>query len=346
MIVNNGYTLLDNRFYGKGQYTRSTNIFEQAGSALPVRVAASKAFEFFGEYEPEIVPMYADVKGERVESNTRGIFFQEYDKRGNYKGYKQVATVASKYELVTPKTFCNLWDNNVGLPVVAMGAKGDLGEIFYIASEIGNLPVKGTDIKCNLMGVSPMTGKGAMNVRVTPINMWCTNQLHASKSKALINARIPHKSNVIAMTALWMKHLKAEVEEAQKIIANDFNLMLQKQLTEATLKEYMDLVYLMPEVPSKLGPLEVVEKKHEQYEIEVKSVNTKREAFQHLFNGMLTGNEQYEGDSIFKAYNASVELIQYSKGDTVENKALSSLLGDRGEQIENVYSAAMVMATA
>lgn len=339
MIVNNGYTLLDNRFFGKGPHNARTSIFEQAGSALPVRVPASTAFEFFGEYEPEIIPLTAKLaNGKELPTTSRGIFFN--DKK---KGLTHAATVGADYQFITPKNFCKLWDENVQLPIVAMGAKGKLGETFYIASDIGKLPIKGTDIQCNLMGVSPMDGRGSMSVRVTPVNMWCTNQMQASKRRALINARIPHKGDIVGNTILWMKHLKSEVEEAQKLIAGDFAKMMEYELNTASLQDYMGMVYVLPEAPSQLGPIEIVEKRLEAHEAEVKLVNTKREAFQHLFEGLMTGNDFYDSNNLFKAYNASAELAQYWKSKGSENKAVNSLLGTRAEEIENAYLAAVAM---
>lgn len=309
------------------------DIWEQAGSKIET-MPAREALAMFPDYEPRIEDLFRlDDFNMPQPTGFRGIFMNGFE--------EPLTVVKGRYTQVTPKAFVDLWDKHVKLPVMAMGAAGSMGEIFYLAADMGKLEIKNDPVQMFLMGTAPQ-GNRSTSVRITPVRMFCINQMHASRRRAVINANIAHNGKIDENLSDWMHHLSVTVKERLKLVEKDFNTMIEADATQTRINTFIEKVYKLPtEQDFEALPKAIGERRSKEYATHVSMIEGRRREFVRFYDGAMTGATNLDG-TMYRAYNAAVELAQYRKGISNEdNRAVSALFGKRAEEIEGIYEATM-----
>lgn len=327
-------TVLDEKFFAK-----RADIFTQMGNAITDPTSAKGALEVAGDYSTDIRPLREQINGEWVDAGIRGIYTQ------GRSGDVRIGVVKGRYVAVQPQEFADLWDQHVKLPVLAVGYAGSNNSTFFLASDLGQINVNGDVLRTYLLGQSPMTGQGAITCSVTPVRLACTNALRAAKQRATVVAQIPHTGQVTKQIGAWMAHLTKDMEAKQKLVEADLKKMDEVEASLSRLNELMAQVYTLPSPPNLIGPSEVVERREREYRVHTNMVNHRRTAFKELFEGRMTGGETLQ-PTMYRAYQAVVELEQYRRGEASEDaRAQSAIFGKRAGVIEEAYRTSLSIAT-
>lgn len=325
---------LDDRFY-----QRPRNIFSQMGATTTDNAGAKEALNLFGDYRVDVRPFYEKVNGEFVESNMRGMYLPG---RNNDV---RIGEVKGRYIAVQPADIAAMWDSVVKLPINAIGAAGSVGEKFFLSSPLGQMDIDGDVMDVNLLLLSPMTGKGAITCRVTPVSLKCTNMIVAAIRRSTVTIRIPHTGKVLEGVRASLSHLKQDIALKQKLVEADLRKMYATPATDEKLEWFMGAVYELPKEPNRIGDPSAVERREREYEVHTTMVKNRRATFLELVNGKATGYDLFKFRSMGTVLSAAGELEQYRRGEADEDKrALNAAFGKRAEKISEIYDAALALA--
>lgn len=321
---------LTDGFYGN----RGSSVFAQFGTNVKGAKKAVDAFTDFGSFDIEVKPLYSLTNGSvRVVTPMHGI----------YNNDRFLGAVTGKYVAVQPKTFAELWDNHIDMPINAMGTCNK-NSSFFISSELPDMNIGGDVVKNYLIGISPMTGLGAIRLFVSPTRLKCTNMLPAAKRTSSITARIPHVGRVNEMVKLWMKDIKSKMIVKAQTIEDELKLMNSVKATPELLEKFMNEFYELPKPLSRIAPMSVLARRDMEFDRKVNMVTNRRETFISLYNGAMTKGDELD-NTLYKMLNAAGENEQYRRSTKdIEARAESAIFGTRADLIERAYEITLQLA--
>jgi hypothetical protein len=253
---------------------------------------------------------------------------------------RQIAVVGGSWVLVTPQDVCSYFDRAVSRPIETIGLLGK-GETFFISTKLPVLDVKGDEVQCYMLTVSPMTGQDSIFIRTTPVRVVCQNTLIAAQRASLQKYKIEHDKHAHRRLETWLGGIYTKALEQVETISKDFALMAAKRLDGGQVDRMLELIYTMPnlrEVPDDAPDVIKFDQPHADHHAYVLAkTETRREATRQLYQGQGMGMDtQAARGTAWGLYNAAAELMGY---ETPKRKGRDQdvLMGDRSRVIERAY---------
>ncbi len=162
--------------------------------------------------------------------------------------HKVFGVVSPEYQLITPAQFCEMWDRYVRAPIETLGALGD-GETFFVSTELPSFAVKGDALKNYLLGVSPMTGREALQIRVTPVRVVCQNTLVAAQRYSSEDHRIRHDWDAMEELAHFLGHVWELADAKSEALKEAFEAMASKRIDQPAFNHLLSTTYPEPRKP-------------------------------------------------------------------------------------------------
>lgn len=248
--------------------------------------------------------------------------------------------VGSEYTLVSPQEVCEIYDRAVNQPIETLGSLGR-GETLFLATKLPDIDVKGDLVSTYMLTVSPYTGNAAMEVRVTPVRVVCQNTLNAARRQTTELYKVVHDKTASIRLESWMSGLYERAARRTETLSQFFNLLAEYKPSSKTVPTILGKIYPDPIDPRGRAnaPDDVIAKRVESYEINLKSSNRSRTAVMELFDGAGTGlNTPVCRGTGWGLYNAVAEWNSWSHTTAPSARIESVLLGSRAQSTEMAYS--------
>jgi Domain of unknown function (DUF932) len=254
--------------------------------------------------------------------------------------------VGSEYELITPHDICEIWDKSVSRPVETIGALG-FGERLFITTKMPSFDVRGDQVDNFLLCESPMTGKEAAQVVVTPVKAVCSNTLRLAKEMSTETYRVRHDRNARMYLSKWLQGVYGKAVAKAGDMQQAFGQLAQVYPSAEQVKEVIEITYRIPAKPVHNTPDEgVMAQRTEAWAARVRMITNYREYALGLFNGGATGIDSIAmSGTLFGLYNSVTELENYRKANgQEESAAVSVMFGQRGLTMERAFDACWSIA--
>lgn len=339
---------LDDRI-GDKTGTQRQSIFQQMGVNTYSPMTAFEAYQVYGDYRVDIRPFKEDVQvwengrlvTKTVDSDFRGIYIKDM-----HGADVRLGEVKGRYAPIQPSQIVQLWDRYVKKPVVAMGSAGTLGQTFFLSSELGEMDIKGDMTTVYLVGESPMTGKGSIKVRITPVRHKCANMMQVAAARSVMTKNIPHTGQVLDNVGAWMSHLNTDIAARYQRIKQELHQMIETPVKVEDFTWFTETLFAKPEPPSEIGSTKDVERRKKEFKAHTSMAERRQGELKLLYEGRMTGAEDLD-ESVYRLYQAAAELIQYRRGEkTVAKRAEQVLFGGRADAIARAYELSMQLVRA
>lgn len=259
--------------------------------------------------------------------------------------------VSENYSPLQNRDAFAFFDTIVGKEAAIYHTAGSLGRgerVWMLAKLPGHIRVVGDDITEKFLLLSNShDGSSAVQIKFTPIRVVCQNTL----TMALQNSqgvRIQHTRDMATRMQQATKLLNivdtryAEIEKA-------FKRMVQVQITESRLTEYINGVFPDPPRParsedkSSLGSDDAQAKR---LATAIKRVNTNRLWTRHFFEAGRGNTLNGVKGTLWAAYNAVTELCDHRQGLNQERHLASIWFGEGYQTKVRAYDLAVAKAAA
>jgi len=254
--------------------------------------------------------------------------------------------VSSKYHLLAPQDFCDIWDNKVGRPVETLGVLGQ-GENIFITTKMPGMDIHGDEIENYLVAVSPMNGTQSAKVMVAPIRVVCQNTLSAAEGSCTEVYRIIHDRHIKANIAAWMTDVYGRSEQKLETLKEAFDALANFNVTKRQVTQVLQACYPMPDAPQRSVSTEMTEKRQRYHTFEMERVNKRRNAVHELLEGDGTAldNKACKGTG-WGLYNGIVEVEDYRNSRGEDGAADRSVLfGTRAKVKATAYNSLLKLAS-
>ncbi len=217
--------------------------WHKLGRVLEEPVSATQAWNLAGPYEVELEDLVASPSGPIA--SHKAIIRRPCPGDPEHKAF---AVVSAGYQLITPTQFCDLWDQHVRAPIETLGALGH-GEVFFVSTKLPSFAVKGDEVDNYMLGISPMTGKEAIQIRVTPVRVVCQNTLVAAQWNSSETYRVMHTRDAMAQLADWLEQVWDLAEAKAATLKEAFEAMASRRIDQPTFNDLLSTTYPEPRNP-------------------------------------------------------------------------------------------------
>lgn len=245
--------------------------------------------------------------------------------------FRNFGIVGPEYDLISPRDFCEIFDNAVRMPISTYGALKHGSEIF-ICIEMPGFAVHGDDYKNYLIVHSPWNALNAYKVIVAPVRVVCNNTLMMSMELAGESFKVRHTNKARTELSKWMAGIYQRASARTDGIVKVLERFSEIKIDSATVDELIELAFPMPNKPQVVPDREIMAKRQERWEIAATQVRRYKEQVKVLYEGKGWGMESdATAGTLNGFYQAAVEAQDWGpakKGTTV---AYDSLFGGRAD---------------
>lgn len=329
--------------FGERFYSLREPAWHGLGTVSDTERGAAEAFNAMTPYSVSLAPMFTEVNGQRFETAYQAIMIEPTPDQPEYR---LASVVGSDYTLVTPLRICEIFDEALNRPVETLGALGN-GDTLFITTRLPAFQVRGDDVEPYLLVVSPYTGDGAIQVRVTNIRVVCSNTLQAAKAESSESWRIVHDAQVEDRVLRWMGGIWERFELKSKGLSEAFTKMADVRVREEDVEPMLQLIYPDPRRFSWVPDPEVNARREQWYEENLATVRRRRQAVQEVFGGKGIGQDTPAANwTVWGLYNAVAEFEQYRPTTNASSAAADMLFGSRSAIVERGFDTLLEYAIA
>ncbi len=221
--------------------------WHKLGRVLEEPVSATQAWNLAGPYEVGLEDLVASPSGPIA--SHKAIIRRPCPGDPEHKVF---AVVSAGYQLITPAQFCDLWDRHVKHPIETLGALGQ-GETFFVSTKLPSFAVKRDEVDNYMLGISPMTGKEAIQIRVTPVRVVCQNTLVAAQWNSSETYRVMHTRDARAQLEDWLEQVWDLAEAKAATLKEAFEAMASKRIDQPAFSDLLSTTYPEPRKPDARG---------------------------------------------------------------------------------------------
>ena len=164
--------------------------FQLLGKTFTQKLTASEAVqEAKLDYEVHTHPLYARLGEELVDTPAFGIF---RDPTPDSPEYVYFGKVTKRYDVLQNTEIAELIDPiSEKWPVNTAGSL-NLGKRLFIALDAGDMTIKNDPIHQYFMVTDWKGGGCSLKIMVTPVRLWCGNQLSMALRKSIVTINLSH----------------------------------------------------------------------------------------------------------------------------------------------------------
>jgi hypothetical protein len=337
------HNILGNRFYN--------NRTEPAWHGLGMNVEngewnAEEALRALGVFDVVKKPLsYVNNEGMPEETEFFGLFREPIAEDFNWR---MLGTPVTKdYELITPLTAAQLWDQNVrdeNDNTVAVETVGILGrgERLFITTRLPGFDVKGDEVASYLFFDNPLENNVNVGAYVTPVRVVCQNTVMAGIAAARQTFQVTHHKGVIELMSTWLSTVYQKALIANGKIAKASNHMASIPVNDVQIKWIVEGTYPMPKMQEhQPRARQSLEERQKQWEYNIELTQRSRDTAIAFFQGSGTGmNTRAADGTAWGAFNAVSELETYRRGS--QSSAVANFFtGDRGDRMRRAFNLAL-----
>ena len=309
------------------------------GKVLDEPLTALKAWELAGPYEVQLENLIA---AQSRTPTTRKAIVRLPCK--DDPQYRVLGTVSETYTLITPTQFCEIWDRCTGARIETIGALGK-GEILFVSTKLPSFSIKDDELDNYLLGISPMTGQHAAQVRVTPVRVVCQNTLIAAQRNSSESHRVVHTQDAVGQLAYWFKEVWEDRQAKTEALQEAFLALSDSHLVDETVSTLLLATYPDPDRPNVVGlPKFLAEKKFDNWEKSLRSIQQDRTRVQSLYDGDATGSTTKAANgTAWGFYNA---VVEYEDTDGKARRLRAACLNQEPRQKRGLFRRRSLLPTA
>lgn len=298
----------------------------------------------------ETAPLTATIRGLEIPVAKKAILAKP---KGS-DGVRLWGTVTDDYRLITPTEVAEIWDEVVGRPVRKAKISDD-GRLIF-STPLREFDVLGDAVESHLFVVNPMDGLHAAQAFLSPLRVWCLNQIISAMAEAYQSFRVIHDQTAPERFRGWLNEAVGKVEASQDSIQAAFNALARIRVDGPTVTETLEAAYPLPKMPRRTAPGQVMAKRIQRWEYLTQRTEAYRSAARVLFDGEGTGMEHPAmAGTAWGLLNAVTETEDWRQArgegsDKVDQSAVleqvseSLLLGERAAVKQRAFDAVMALA--
>lgn len=191
--------------------------------------------------------------------------------------------VGKDYGLITPASFVEQWDQKVGAPIETYGVLGN-GDTVFVTTKLPNYEVKGDEVENYILALSPMNGREAASIRISPVRVVCQNTLIAAKRRSTEVYKIMHDAKAVERFGGWLESVWGKAKMKAETLRDAFEILASAQVRGSEVPDLVNQIYEAPTKPDTddLQTLATWDRK-------TKQVQAIQEKVYNLFEGKGTG---------------------------------------------------------
>jgi phage/plasmid-like protein (TIGR03299 family) len=256
--------------------------------------------------------------------------------------HRLLGTVSDTYSLITPDQFCELWDRCTRALIETIGALG-YGETLFVSTKLPSFEIKGETLDNYLLGISPMSGQQAAQVRVTPVRVVCQNTLIAAQRNSVETHRVVHTQDAVEQLAYWFKEVWEDRKAKTEALQEAFLVLCDARLDEKAVNGLLFSTYIDPPKPAvnEMPPAKAA-KRLERWEQALQSIEQDRIRVKSLYEGEAQGSKTDPAKgTAWGFYNAVVEYEDYGRKNSAPG---SSLFGPGAKTKERAFQESLAIS--
>lgn len=297
------------------------------------RTAVGVLTELFGEPEVIKVPLTAEYGAQRLPTGHHALI-----RKATPDDQEDIVlgVVGENYELITPRSLAEMWDNRTGLSVETM-AFLKRGAKLFITGVLPKFDIKGDAVDTYLIAVSPMDGNGAASGHVSGVRVVCQNTLHLAESRATAAFRIRHYQGAANDLAKWLERTYQRALQVVETMKEAYAVLADAEITKTHALSTVHDLYKLPVRPVRDSPRKSSwEDVLRYYEYRKDWVQRARSTVYGLYEGGATGFSPAMRGTAWGLLNSVAEFETYRRG-TEDSMALNVVTGDRARTIQRAY---------
>lgn len=305
-------------------------------------MTAAEAFASLGQYDTQLLPMFAEIDGQRFATGHRMIMRHPTPTSPEYKPF---GVVGPGYNIVSPYDLVTTLDTALGEQHPAViGAPKD-GQLFFVGYDMGGAvvgePKKGDDIRNMMFVFSPYDGPGSIKIKLISLRLVCTNGMIAAKTTQSYVLR--HGVDVVKQLERWLTGLWPKAIERNAELLASYNLMTQRRLTEAQALRFTEQLLPIPNHPKATPVAAVNDTRLQDWEYRAARVEEDRAGIMRLARGEGWGiDTAAAAGTAWGWWNSVVEYYDHGKdGRNVNGLVADALFGKAAEKKEEAYALAL-----
>lgn len=261
---------------------------------------------------------------------------------GEVDGKQIVYSVVSKdYQEITHGNFVLAWDRGTQAYVETLGMLGQ-GEILFISTKLEMFDIKGDAVQQYLMAYSPLNGKEAITLRLTPVRVVCQNTLNLSASRCSEEHRIIHTQSIMQDVESWLRVMYNKVQFKTEAIREAFQILASASPNTESMDTFTKTIYPDPVQPDADPQTKEGLDSLAKWEKDCGKMRGYRETVYNLFEGRGVGLSQPQiRGTWWAAYNA---VTQHEDWERSYRRASSILCGAGARRKEQALEVSVDMA--
>ena len=301
------------------------------GRPLDRPATAKEAIEAASlDWEVEKLPLYAGEGGKVLIPACFAMVRRDLYKLARSHGTEKTqcpvfGIVGKNYTPLQNKEAFSFFDSIVGQGAAIYHTAGALGEgerIWILAKLPDRIRVIGDDITEKYLLLSNShDGQSAVQIKFTPVRVVCQNTLNMALSYGGITSVAHYPS--LPRRLEQAQELLGIIKTSYASIEESFKAMTKVSFSQKTLHQYYDNVIPLPTAikdPMTERKYEYVKKQHEAFEV--------------VFQGGRGRDLKGVSGTLWAAYNSIVELTDYKKTKSSQEKRLESIWFGRGASLK------------
>lgn len=269
-------------------------------------------------------------------------------------GYALWGTVTDDYRLITPSEVAEIWDEVVGRPVSRAHVTGD-GKLVF-STPLREFDVLGDQVESHLFIANPMDGLHAARAFLSPLRIWCLNQILAALGQATQSFRVIHDQTAPERFRSWLNQAVGKIEASQDSIQAAFTQLARIRISGEILTDVIETAYPLPKRPRATAPGPVMAKRLQRWEYLSQRTLAYRDAARALFLGEGTGMEHPAmAGTAWGLLNAITETEDWrqargegsdkiDQNEVMEQVGEAILFGERAQVKERAFDAVIALA--
>lgn len=321
--------------FGERFYSHREPAWHGLGLVTEDEMTAQDAFNATTPFTVTLEPLFTTIGSQTFELPNRAIMRHPVPDDPDYKVF---GLVGPEYTLVSPLEICEAYDEAVNKPVETLGALGS-GETMFLTTRLPSYSIVGDDVDNYLLVVSPYSGNGSIQVRLTPIRVVCQNTLIAAQSASSESYRIAHDTHAFNRLKVWMTGIVDRFETKSVEMQQVFTSMASCRVPDEDVDAILSEVYTEPTGFS-ISPIPSENAQRQAwFEENCETVRRRRQAVKEVFFGQGVGQDSKAAQgTAFGLFNAVVEFEQYRPTTKIKAAQADMLTGSRAKIAERAYT--------
>jgi phage/plasmid-like protein (TIGR03299 family) len=226
------------------------------------------------------------------------------------------------------------------------GALGDGERVWVLAKLPDSIHVANQDdVGKYLLLSNSHDGRSAVQVKFTPIRVVCQNTLSMALAQGR-SVRVEHDRN-LEIGLERAKDMLGIINARYAVIEESFGVLAQVQMQPARLKEYVEAVFPDPAPPVSSGRDGLLGSARARWEYALKQARLSREESARLFEEGRGNRQPGIRGTLWAAYNAVAEMIDYRQDGMDADRHLRSMWFGQGYHVKvRAYQVAMEKSAA